>query len=72
MSKISGQSLFLLAVVAASSLLVGYLVATSDGWAVKAVQPSAEKQPAQGDRRKVASNKIPFDGAQAYEYLKQI
>jgi glutaminyl-peptide cyclotransferase len=72
MSKISGQSLFLLAVVAASSLLVGYLVATSDGWAVKAVQPSAEKLPAQGDRRKVASNKIPFDGAQAYEYLKQI
>jgi hypothetical protein len=72
MRKFSGQSLFLLAIVAASSLTIGYLVATSDGWAVKAVQPTPGKRTAPGPKRKVPVNQIPFDGAQAYEYLKQI
>ena len=72
MKKISGQSLFLLTVVAASSLLIGYLIATGDGWAVSAVQPPAGARSAKAAQGKTSLNDIPFDGAQAYEYLKQI
>jgi hypothetical protein len=72
MRKFSGQSLFLLAVVAASSLMIGYLVATSDGWAVKAVQPTPGNRTGPDPKRKMAVNQIPFNGAQSYEYLKQI
>jgi glutaminyl-peptide cyclotransferase len=72
MNKISGQSLFLLTIVAASSLLVGYLIATGDGWAVNAVQPPVETGSAKRTQGKARLNDIPFDGAQAYEYLKQI
>jgi hypothetical protein len=73
MSKISGQSLFLLTVVAASSLAIGYLIATGDnGWTVSAVQPTAGTRTTQARQGKIPLNEIPFDGAQAYEYLIQI
>lgn len=58
MRNISGQKLYLAAVVAASALLIGYLV-----WR----DSEAEAGP-----RPLELKDIPFDGAQAYEYLKQI
>jgi hypothetical protein len=62
--KISGQTWFLLVVIGASCLVLGYLVATSNnGWAGNpAKAPPANSQ----------LDKIPFDGAAAFEYLKQI
>jgi glutaminyl-peptide cyclotransferase len=72
MNKISGQSLFLLTVVAAGSLVIGYLIATGDGWAVNAVQPPPGTRSAKAPQEKSRLNEIPFDGAQAYEYLKQL
>ena len=58
MRPISGQKLYLAAVVAASGLLIGYLV-----WR----DTAAEAGP-----RQLTLKDIPFDGAQAYAYLKQI
>ena len=58
MRPISGQKLYLAAVVAASSLLIGYLV-----WR----DTTAEAGP-----RQLTLKDIPFDGSQAYAYLKQI
>lgn len=56
--KISGQKLYLTAVVAASGLLIGYVV-----W---------RESVAEAGPRPLSLKDIPFDGAQAYEYLKQI
>ena len=56
MRKISGQTWYLLTVVACSAGLIGYLV-----W------PEAQAGP-----QRLSLKDIPFDGAQAYEYLKQI
>lgn len=73
MNKISGQSLFLLTAVAASSLVIGYLLATGDnGWAENAAQDRAQRRSASGVQEKQRLDEIPFDGAQAYEYLKQL
>jgi glutaminyl-peptide cyclotransferase len=50
--------------VAASCMVLGYLVGTSnDGWA---------GNPAKAPPVKTRLDQIPFDGNQAYEYLKQI
>jgi hypothetical protein len=71
-NKISGQTVFLWMVLATSSLVIGYLVATShNGRAENAAQRPGRSpsRPATG-KSKLAD--IPFDGAQAYEYLKQI
>ena len=58
MRNIPGQKLYLAAVVAAASLLIGYAV-----W---------RESVAEAGPRQLALKDIPFDGARAYEYLKQI
>jgi glutaminyl-peptide cyclotransferase len=69
----SGQTVFLWLVVAASSVLIGYLVATGDnGWAGNRAQPVEPQDAGKPARAKTRLNEIPFDGEQAYEYLKQI
>ena len=59
MRKFSRQTLFLGAVLVASAVAVGYLFVTHDERRAGAADP-------------VRLEKIPFDGARAYEYLKQI
>jgi hypothetical protein len=64
-TKPSGQSVFLAAVLIGSAMLLGYLALTGDGF--------AENQRAGGQGKpgaKLTLNDIPFDGAAAYEYLK--
>jgi hypothetical protein len=56
MRKLSGQSWYLLTVVVVSASLIGYLL-----W------PEAQAGP-----QRLSLKDIPFDGAQAYAYLKQI
>lgn len=56
MRRISGQQLYLAGVVLASLVLIGYLA-----W------PEAQAGP-----RRLSLKDIPFDGQQAYEYLKQL
>lgn len=58
MRKITVQKLYLAAVVAAAGLLIGYAV-----W---------RESVAEAGPRQLALKDIPFDGAQAYEYLQQI
>ncbi len=61
--KISGQTLFLLGVVVASCLAVGYVVGSDFIHTREAMAAPAGKQ---------RLKDIPFDGAQAYEYLQEI
>ena len=60
--RLSGQTIFLAAVIAASAVVLGYIALDTQGLA--------------GDRppriRELTLADIPFDGAQAYEYLHQI
>ena len=60
--RISGQSWFLAAVAAASAAVVGYVAC------VDLLPGSSASGAARGPRLE----NIPFDGAKAYEYLKQI
>ncbi|MHB1033959.1 MAG: M28 family peptidase [Pirellulales bacterium] len=61
--KVSGQNLFLAAVALGSCLGIGYLAFFHDRGPI----PNA-----QGAVAKTRLEKIPFDGARAYGYLKQI
>ena len=62
--KISGQTLFLFVVVAASCLVLGYLAVTgNNGWA---------GNPGKAPASKSRLAEIPFDGAAAFEYVKQL
>ena len=88
--KPSGQTVFLWVVAAGSCVLLGYLVATSNGWAESpakarrddalldkpAVAPggtTTAKAPAgKATAGKLRLEDIPFDGAAAFEYLKQL
>lgn len=56
MRRISGQALYLAGVVVAGALLLGYVV-----W------PEAQAGP-----RRLALEDIPFDGAAAYKYLREV
>lgn len=69
----SGQSIFLAAVLAASTALVGYLVladAAERPRGNSSQQKQAEAKLTPSIRQQLAA--IPFDGAQAYAYLKEI
>jgi glutaminyl-peptide cyclotransferase len=66
-TKPSGQSVFLAAVLVASAVLLGYLALTGDGFAESQASGSKRTTGAQ-----LALRDIPFDGAAAYEYLKEI
>lgn len=69
--KYSGQTWFLLAVVAASCLLVGYIVLIdAPSRRVGPIEPADVDAAAPVSKWKLAD--IPFDGEQAYTYLKQI
>ena len=63
MSKPSGQTLLLGAVIVGSCLLAGYLALLYDRPNNDAAEPNVSK---------LALKDIPFDGAKAYEYLKKI
>jgi hypothetical protein len=60
---LSGQTIFLLAVVIASCLAVVYVVFYQDRTRTTAAQPVASK---------LRLEEIPFNGARAYGYLKQL
>jgi glutaminyl-peptide cyclotransferase len=72
------QTAFLWIVVAASSVTIGYLVATADNGRAEgqAAAPSTKSPPvstpAKAPPVQTKLSEIPFDGAQAYEYLQQI
>jgi len=82
MSKPSGQTIFLAAVIAGSALLTGYLllfdrppppVTSIEQTAEQAPQqPEGELSPASRASGRLTLANIPFNGARAYEYLKQI
>jgi len=61
--KLSGQTLFLIAAVVLSCLAVGYVAFVMD---------HGRNGRAQAGDSKLRLEDIPFDGARAYEYLKQI
>lgn len=63
-SKPSGQTLLLAAVVAGSCLLVGYLLVFHD--------PAAATPTAAEGRSRLTLADIPFDGARAYDYLNDL
>jgi hypothetical protein len=64
MSKPSGQTLFLATVIGASAVTVGYLLFFYDNNGVAGAPKEVHS--------KLTLTDIPFDGAQAYEYLEQI
>ena len=78
MRSFSFQSLFLWLVVAASSVTIGYLVATADNGRAEGQAPASprkntpESTPAKAPPVRSKLSEIPFDGAAAYEYLKQV
>lgn len=76
--SISLQTVFLWIVVAASSVTIGYLVATADNGRAEGQVPTRSKKstpvstPIKAPTGRSKLSDIPFDGAQAYEYLAQI
>ena len=61
--KVSGQTIFLIAAVVISCLVVGYVAIVMD---------HGQDGRAQAGDSKLRLEDIPFDGARAYEYLRQI
>jgi glutaminyl-peptide cyclotransferase len=76
--SISLQTVFLWVVVAASSVTIGYLVATADNGRAEGQAPAPSRKkstvntPVKAPPVRSKLSDIPFDGAQAYEYLQQL
>ncbi len=77
MQKLSAQTLFLAGVVVVGAVAIGYLILSesnglADNPAARSDAPAARSDGPAARPSKLALKDIPFDGSQAYEYLKEI